>query len=154
MVDGTVCKNYASYLDFCIYWSANANVQGGYSNVYVKLYLHNWGMYAPSMPGYITVDGNRENFSVPLNTSNENNVTLKERWLVVEHNDDGCKSCEIECYYYWNGHYGGLYIEYFYNSINVSFDCIDRSPPTVQLIVSNIQQTSFTIEGKSLYDNC
>ena len=72
----------------------------------------------------------------------------------MNHNSDGCKSCRIECYYEWKGYYGGVFIDSFYNAIDVIFDCIDRSPPTVKLIVSNIQQLSFTIEGKSLYDNC
>ena len=157
MVNETVCKEYQEYLDFCIYWSANANVQGGYSDVYVKMYLHNWGIYSGSIPGYITVDGNREDFWASFNApSYVNDVTIKERWLTVNHNSDGCKSCRIECNYDWKGNYGQdqVYINSFYNAIDVSFDCIDRSPPTVQLIVSNIQQTSFTIEGKSLYDNC
>ena len=154
MISGKDCKNYTSFLFFCIEWSATANIRGCYSDVWVKMALDFWDMWSVSQPGYITVDGNREDFKFAFSVGGKSYTTIHERWLRVNHNSDGCKPCTIECFYPWGGYYSGKYIDYFLHTINVNFDCIDRSAPTIQLSVTNIQTDRFRIEGKSLYDNC
>ena len=157
MPSGKECKQYVSSLSFCIEWSATANIQGGYSDVWVKMAMDSWEMYSPSQPGYIIVDGNREDFNFAFSVSGKSYTTIHERWLRVNHNSDGCKPCTIECSYRWFGYYSGVYIDYFNHTLNVNFDCIDpidQSTPTIQLSVTNIQTDRFRIEGKSLYDNC
>ena len=156
MVDGTVCDNYAPYLDFCIYWRANENIQGGYSDVYVKMYLKNWGLvHYSNTDGFINIDGNKLTFSTHVDApSYQNDAIIQERNFQVKHDDNGCKRCRIECEYIWNGYYNSVKIYKFYKDLWVDFTCIDRSPPSVQLTVTNIQQNSFTVQGQAHNGNC
>ena len=149
MPSGTFCNSDNLLNRFCISWSSKLNAQDGYSDVDVEVYIEDPTSY---LNGYysasLTIDGNSESFNgnilISLSTSV---VTLKKKSVKVYHDNDGCKLCRIQSEYSHSSYYFTL-------DQTVDLECIDISPPNLYLNITNIQATSFHIEGLSLNDNC
>lgn len=127
IIKGTSTGGMTLQIDY----SVTQNTSNNTSTVKAILQLESqYALYATALSGsYISVGGNKENYSTTVNYSGTTTTTTKlaEKEVIVPHNNDGTATCNLAGTFVMNGTYRGNYVGTMSVNQTVTLSTIPRS---------------------------
>ena len=129
-LSGTISGKYEGWT-YRMYWSAKQSIADNTSTITIDHWLdcgNAYDLYIGTRNNTVTVDGAEKAFTSPaISTGGGSSIKLGTTTHVVEHNDNGQKSCNISGQFNIQATLAGVYKGYISASGNITLDTIARA---------------------------